>query len=182
MVGCCVVVRRTLSSSHAVMRQSMLSLPAAFAANRRPSPPPPPLSLPPGRHRLHHHHRGQTCRRHLPKKEATAAAPPAYQRQHQRQNVYKSRQLDLFNLSTVSRKFSESTFFAINILVDASLYRTSWNQLSGYRAIGALCDFVWEKIRIAKERRNETEEEKVSEKKLPGYRSIRIESQPYMIS
>ncbi len=44
-----------------------------------------------------------------------------------------------------------------------------------------LCDFVWEKIRIAKERRNETEEEKVSEKKLSGYRSIRIESQPQSI-
>jgi hypothetical protein len=130
------------------MRQSTLLLPAAFAANRRPSLPPPPLSLPPGRHRLHRlhrHHRGQTFCCPLPKKEATAAAPPAYQRQHQCQNVYKSRQLDLFNLSTVSRKFSECTFFAINILVDALLYRTSWNQLSGYRAIGALCDFVWEK-------------------------------------
>jgi hypothetical protein len=40
------------------------------------------------------------------KKEATAAAPPAYQRQQQRVNVYKSRRLDLFNLSTVSREFS----------------------------------------------------------------------------
>ncbi len=29
---------------------------------------------------------------------------------------------------------------------------------------GGLCDFVWEKIWIAKENRNETEEEKVSEK------------------
>jgi hypothetical protein len=32
---------------------------------------------------------------HLPKKEATAAAPPAYQWQHHRENVYKSRQLGL---------------------------------------------------------------------------------------
>jgi hypothetical protein len=85
------------------LQPSMLSLLAAFAANRRPSPPPPPLplTLPPGRHRLHRHHRGQTRRRPLPKKEATAATPPAYQRQHQDENVHKSRRLDLFNLSTV---------------------------------------------------------------------------------
>jgi hypothetical protein len=89
------------------MRQSTLSLPAALAANRRPLPPPPPLPLPPGRHCLHRYHRGQTCRRSLPKKEATAAAPPAYQWQHQRENVYKSRRLDLFNLSTVLREFSD---------------------------------------------------------------------------
>jgi hypothetical protein len=31
----------------------------------------------------------------LPKKEAAAAPPPACQRQHQRQNVYKSRRLGL---------------------------------------------------------------------------------------
>ena len=31
LVGCCVVVRRPISSSHAVMRPSTLSLPAAFA-------------------------------------------------------------------------------------------------------------------------------------------------------
>jgi hypothetical protein len=42
----------------------------------------------------------------LPKKEATAAAPPAYQWQQQHENVYKSRQLDLFKLSTVLREFS----------------------------------------------------------------------------
>jgi hypothetical protein len=67
----------------------------------------------------------------LPKKEATAAAPPAYQWQHQLENVYKSRRLDLFNLSTVSREFSDyqvvslkkiAPFFAMYILVDASLY------------------------------------------------------------
>jgi hypothetical protein len=34
-------------------------------------------------------------------KEATSAPPPAYQQQHQRENVYKSWRLDLFNLSTV---------------------------------------------------------------------------------
>jgi hypothetical protein len=84
------------------MRPSTLSLLAAFAANRRPSPPPPPLPLPLGHHRLHSHHHGQTRRHPLPKKEATAAAPPAYQRQHQRKNVYKSRQLGLmYLLSTV---------------------------------------------------------------------------------
>jgi hypothetical protein len=44
------------------------------------------------RHRHHHHryHRCQTCHRQLLKKEATAAAPPAYQRQHQGVSVYKS--------------------------------------------------------------------------------------------
>ena len=84
----------------------MLLLPATFAVNCRPMPPPPPLPLPPSRHHLHRHHRGQTHRRPLPKKEATAAAPPAYQQQHQRENVYKSRRLDLFNLSTVLREFS----------------------------------------------------------------------------
>jgi hypothetical protein len=34
LVGCCVVVRRPISSSHAVMRPSTLSLQAAFADNR----------------------------------------------------------------------------------------------------------------------------------------------------
>jgi hypothetical protein len=69
-----------------------------------------------------HHHRCCHCRQaaitstattvvklaiiHCQKKEATAAAPPAYQQQHQRENVYKSRPLDLFNLSAVSREFS----------------------------------------------------------------------------
>jgi hypothetical protein len=95
LVGCCVVVCHPLSSSHAVMRPSTLLLPATFAANRRPSPPPPPLPLTPSHHRLHRHHRGQTCHRPLPKKEARAAAPPAYQRQHQRENVYMSRRLGL---------------------------------------------------------------------------------------
>jgi hypothetical protein len=31
LVGCCVVVRRPILSSHAVMRPSTLSLPVAFA-------------------------------------------------------------------------------------------------------------------------------------------------------
>jgi hypothetical protein len=83
------------------MQPSTLLLPATFAANRRPSPPPPPLPLPLGRH-----HHGQTCRHSLQKKEATAAAAPAYQWQHQRENIYKFRRLDLFDLSTVSREFS----------------------------------------------------------------------------
>jgi hypothetical protein len=43
----------------------------------------------------------------LLKKEATAAAPPAYQWQQQCENVYKSRQLDVFNFSTVSREFRD---------------------------------------------------------------------------
>jgi hypothetical protein len=85
----------------------MLLLLAAFAANRCPTLPLPPLPLPPSRHCLHPYHRGQTCHRPLPKKEATAAAPPAYQWQHQCENVYKSRRLDLFNLSTVSREFRD---------------------------------------------------------------------------
>jgi hypothetical protein len=37
---------------------------------------------------------------HCQRKE-TAAAPPAYQQQHQCENVYKSRQLGLILLSTV---------------------------------------------------------------------------------
>jgi hypothetical protein len=121
------VVRRPLSSLLAIMQPSMLLLPAAFAANHRPSLPPPPLPLLPGRHHLHRHHCGQTCQCSLPKKEATTAAPPAYQQQHQRENIYKSRLLDLFNLSSVSREFSyiqvvslkKGTFFAMYILVDA---------------------------------------------------------------
>jgi hypothetical protein len=89
------------------MRLLTLSLPAAFAANCRPSPPPPPLPLPPDHHRLQRHHHGQTCRHPLPKKEATAAAPPAYQWQHQRENVYKSRRLGHIKLSTVFEVFDD---------------------------------------------------------------------------
>ncbi len=97
LVGCCVVVYRPLSSSRAVMWPSMLLLPAAFAANYHPLPPlpPPPLPLPLGRHCLHRHNCGQTHRHPLPKEEAIAAAPPAYQWQHQRENVFKSRWLGL---------------------------------------------------------------------------------------
>ena len=53
LVGYCVVVRRPLSSSRAVMQLSTLSLPAAFADNCLPLPPPPPptqLPLPPSCH------------------------------------------------------------------------------------------------------------------------------------
>jgi hypothetical protein len=76
-------------------------LPAAFAANRCPSPPPPPLPLPLGRHRLHRRHCGQTRHHQMPKKEATAAAPPVYQWQHQGEIFTSPDDLDLFNLSTV---------------------------------------------------------------------------------
>ncbi len=48
-VGCCVVVCRPISSSHAVMRPSTLSLPAPLPINCLPPPPPPPPPLPPGR-------------------------------------------------------------------------------------------------------------------------------------
>jgi hypothetical protein len=81
LIGCCVVFQCPLSSSHAVMRLSMLLMLAAFAANRRPPPPlppPPQLPLPPGRHHRHRHHRGRTHRRTLTKKEAAAAPLPAY--------------------------------------------------------------------------------------------------------
>jgi hypothetical protein len=77
------------------MRPSTLLLMAAFAINRHQLPPLPRLPLPPGHHRLHCHHHGQTRHHQLPKKEATAAAAPAYQRQHQRENVYKSKQFGL---------------------------------------------------------------------------------------
>jgi hypothetical protein len=64
-----------------------------FITNCCPLPPPPPLPLLLGRHPLHRHHHAQTHRCPLPKKEATAAAPPAYQRQQQCEKVYKSRRL-----------------------------------------------------------------------------------------
>jgi hypothetical protein len=82
--------------------------PAAFAVNCCPLPPAPLLPLPLGHHHLHCHHRGQTRRPSLPKKESIAAAPPAYQQQHQHGIIYKSSRLDLFNLSTV-KKHSTST-------------------------------------------------------------------------
>jgi hypothetical protein len=77
------------------MQPSTLSSPAAFAANCRPPPPPPMLPLLLGRHHHQSHYHDQTYCHQLPEKEATAAAPPAYQRQHQREKVYKSRQLGL---------------------------------------------------------------------------------------
>jgi hypothetical protein len=60
--------------------------PSAVAGRSCRRPPPPPG------HHLHHHHRHLRCPTHchpLPKKEATSAPPPEYQRQHQRENVYK---------------------------------------------------------------------------------------------
>jgi hypothetical protein len=75
--------------------ESMLLLGAAFATNCHPPPSLPPLPLLLGRHHRHRHHHDQNHHCPLPKKEATAAAPPAYQRQNQRKNIYKSRQLGL---------------------------------------------------------------------------------------
>jgi hypothetical protein len=46
-----------------------------------------------------------------------AAAPPVYQWQHQHENVYKSRRLDLFNLSTVSREFSNYQVVSLKKIV-----------------------------------------------------------------
>ena len=96
LVGCCVVFHHLHSSSHAVMRQSTLSMPAIFAANRRPPlplpppPPPPQLPLPPGHHHRHRHrhHLGRTHHRGFTKKETAAAPPPAYQLPHHCVNVY----------------------------------------------------------------------------------------------
>jgi hypothetical protein len=62
-------------------------------------PPPPPLPLPPGCHSRHRHPCGQTHHRPWPRKEATSASPPADQWQHQCENVYKSRQLELILLT-----------------------------------------------------------------------------------
>ena len=73
LVGCCIVFRRQLLSSHTVMRPLTLTIPAAFPSNCRPPPPPPSppqVPLPPGRH-----HRGQIHHRTLTKKEASAALP-----------------------------------------------------------------------------------------------------------
>jgi len=41
------------------------------------------------------------------------------------------------------------------ILVVTYIFIDEHKNLSGYWAIGAIADFVWEKIWIAKERRNE---------------------------
>ncbi len=62
-----------------------------------PLPPLPllPLLLPPGHDCCHRHYRCSTLCLSLPKKEATAALPPAYQWQHQHENINKSRQLGL---------------------------------------------------------------------------------------
>jgi hypothetical protein len=95
----------------------------------------PLLPLPLGHHGCHRHHGGQTHNCPLPKKEATAAPPLAYQWQHRLENVYKSRQLGLIYLSTVFEVCDVSqgnsaiskllawknyTFFAIYILLDES--------------------------------------------------------------
>jgi hypothetical protein len=86
----------------------MLPLPSNATATGLYSPPQPllPLPLPPGHYRRHHHHCSQTHHCPWPKKEATAAPPPVDHQQHQCENVYKFRQLGLFNLHTVSREFS----------------------------------------------------------------------------
>jgi len=72
MVGCCIVICRPLLS---LSCHCPLQL---------------PLLLPLGCHSHHCHHCCQTHQCPLPKKEATAAPPPVYQWQHQRENVYKS--------------------------------------------------------------------------------------------
>jgi hypothetical protein len=79
----------------------MLPLPSNSNATGlyHPPQPPPLLPLPLGCHRHHHHHRGRTHHQPLPKKEATAAPPSAYQQQHQRENIISPDDLDLFNLS-----------------------------------------------------------------------------------
>jgi len=77
--------------------------PSNTAAAIEPPPPPPlhAIFIIHHQHRLRHLH-CQTLHRHpLSKKEASAPPPPAYQWQHHCEHVYKSRQLDLFNLSTV---------------------------------------------------------------------------------
>jgi hypothetical protein len=71
LVGCCVVVRRPISSSHAVMRPSTLSLPAAFAdklSSTASTAATAAAAGPPGRHNHHRHHHGRTHRRKLAKK------------------------------------------------------------------------------------------------------------------
>ncbi len=83
------------------MQPLTLSLPDTFAANRRPPPPLPLQPLPPSCHHRHRHHHGRTHHCPLPKKGATAAPPPAYQRQHNMEMFTSPDDLDLFNLSTV---------------------------------------------------------------------------------
>jgi hypothetical protein len=89
------------------MQLSTLLLPAAFAANRRSLPPLPPLPLPPGCHRLHRHPVVKLAIAHCQRKRQQ-------QQHHQRINgstnvkMFTSPDdLDLFNLSTVSREFSD---------------------------------------------------------------------------
>jgi hypothetical protein len=79
-VGCCVVVRCPISSSHAVMRPSTLSLPAASAINCFQPPPLPPQPPPP----------------------PPWSNSPSYIVKERGMNTFTSPDnLDLFNLSTV---------------------------------------------------------------------------------
>ena len=85
-----------------------LSSPICSPHHRRRRTLPPPLNAVFIVHRRRRRRRRRRrCRTHLrplPKKEAPAPPPPAYQRQHHCEHVYKSRQLGhiltLFNLST----------------------------------------------------------------------------------
>ena len=56
------------------------------------------------------------------------------------------------------------------ILVVTYIFIDEHKNLSGYWAIGAIADFVWEKIWIAKEKRNAMREKKISKKNFPAIR------------
>jgi len=73
LVGCCVVVRRPILSSHAVMRPSTLLLPAAFADELSSTASTAAAAIAaaaglPGRHNHHRHHRSRTPRCKMAKK------------------------------------------------------------------------------------------------------------------
>jgi len=80
--------------------------------------------------------------------------------------------------TATARESDIGDYFYRWILVVTYIFIDEHKNLSGYWAIGAIADFVWEKIWIAKERRNENREGKLSQNELPGYPRIRIKSQP----
>ena len=102
-----------LSSCHAALSSSRCApancCKASIKQCRRHQMPPPlsPLHAVFIAHRRHRHHRCHRCRHlccqmlhpcALTKKEAAAPPPLVYQRQHHREHVYKSRQLELIKL------------------------------------------------------------------------------------